>query len=115
MVREVFGNTSGMRIRGVPRVLMECHESELVECHEFHFYLVLCCTVFTAHAFPWLKPHLCSQLAVCHVCCCASFSFPCQPCPLDAYATLTGIDFAHDRLGEISMEHGSGADARWYS
>ena len=28
MKREVFGNTSGMRTRGVPRVLMEHHESD---------------------------------------------------------------------------------------
>ena len=33
MVREVFGNTSGMRTCGMPRVLMECHEAELTECH----------------------------------------------------------------------------------
>ena len=25
--------------RGVPRVLMECHECELVECHEFHSFV----------------------------------------------------------------------------
>ena len=30
VVREVYGNTLGMRTRGVPRVLMECHESELL-------------------------------------------------------------------------------------
>ena len=36
MVREVFGNTSRVCTRGVPRVLVECHESELMECHEFH-------------------------------------------------------------------------------
>ena len=54
-----------MRTRGVPCVLMQCHE--------FHFCLALCCTVFTAHALAWLKSHLCSQLTDFHVCCCASF------------------------------------------
>ena len=38
-VRAVFGNTSGVHTREVPRVLKKCHESELMECHEFHFCL----------------------------------------------------------------------------
>ena len=29
-------------------------------------------------------------------------SSPCHPCPLDAYTTLTGIDYARDRLREFS-------------
>ena len=41
-------------------------------------------------------------------------SSPCHPCPLDAYATLTGIDYARDRLLGISILHGSGVGAGWY-
>ena len=42
-------------------------------------------------------------------------SSSCHPCPPDAHATQTGIDCPRDRLGEISISHGSGADAGWYS
>ena len=38
-MREVFGNTSGMGTRGVPRVLKEYHESELTECHYIFAFL----------------------------------------------------------------------------
>ena len=48
-------------------------ESEVMECQEFHSCLAQCCTVFNALAFAWLKSHPCSQLTVCHVCCCARF------------------------------------------
>ena len=40
-----------------------------------------------------------SRLLLCLV------SSPCHPCPPDAYATLTGIDFARDRLLGISIQH----------
>ena len=37
-------------------------------------------------------------LTVCHVCLLRLVSSPCHPCPPDANATLTGIDYARDRL-----------------
>ena len=95
----MFGNALEMRTRGVPRILMECRESELMECHEFHFSLAWCFTVFAAYALAWLKSHPCSQLTVCH---CASFHPPCHLCPPDAHATLAGLDYTRVRLGEIS-------------
>ena len=42
-------------------------------------------------------------LTVCHVCLLRPVSSPCHPCPPDAYATLTGIDYARDRPWEISI------------
>ena len=71
------------------------HESELVECHEFHFRFAWCCTVFIAQSFAWLKPHLwfafdtLSRLLLCLV------SSPCHPCLPDTYATLTGVFATH--------------------
>ena len=40
---------------------------------------------------------------VCHVCLLHLVAYPCYPCPSDAYATLTGIDYARDWLLEISI------------
>ena len=42
-------------------------------------------------------------LTVCHVCLLRLVSSPCHPCPPDAHATLTGIDFARDRPWEITI------------
>ena len=72
---------------------MECHE-----CHLFDSSGVA--QLLTVHASAWLKSHPC-------------FASPIHACPLNAYATLTGIIYARERLGEISIKHGSGADAGW--
>ena len=42
-------------------------------------------------------------LTFCHVRLLRLVSSPCHPCPPDAYATLTGIDYARDRPLEISI------------
>ena len=73
--------------------LVECRESELIECHEFHFCLAWWCTVFTAHAFAWLNHFL---VTVCHVCLLRLVSSTCHSCPLD-------VDYSLRRLGEISI------------
>ena len=58
---------------------------------------------FTVHAFALPKSHTCFAFdglprLLLHL-----VSSPCHPCPLDAYAALTGIDYARDRPLEISI------------
>ena len=82
-----------------------------MECHEFTF-------VSPSGARSALLMH---SHGSCHIlvrrgrfvtfACCPSFHPHAIHVRLDTYATLTGIDFARDRLGEISILHGSEADA----
>ena len=56
---------------------------------------------FIVHASAWLK--ILVRFARLSRLLLRLVSSPCHPCPLDAHATLTGIDYARDRLLGISI------------
>ena len=95
MVRDVFGNTSGMRTRGVPRVVMSLNSWSAMSSTLVSACVAQCSLLMQSHGSSHiLGLHLTglSRLLLRLV------SSPCHPCPLDACATLAGIDHARDRL-----------------
>ena len=95
MVSEVFGK----HFRTC--VLMEYHEFQFCLLSRLVLHRRVTAHPFTVHASAWLK--ILVRFARLSRLLLRLVSSPCHPCPPDAYATLTGIDYARDRLLGISI------------